>query len=183
MSPPMTRALAFVLAVTALAACKRSQIDEDQYKEAGAEAIEPFKKSLKNALIEGLEQGPVKAISVCRMEAPQLAEQASSSTVRVGRTSQKLRNPANAPKPWMKPLLDRYENDPDAREPAVVVVDESTVGYVEPIYVQPLCVTCHGENLAPDLQAKIDELYPKDEATGYAAGDLRGVFWAELARE
>jgi hypothetical protein len=57
------------------------------------------------------------------------------------------------------------------------------VGYVEPIYVQPLCVTCHGATLAPDLQAKIDELYPNDQATGYAAGDLRGVFWAELARK
>jgi len=37
--------------------------------------------------------------------------------------------------------------------------------------------------LAPDLKAKLAELYPNDQATGYAAGDLRGVFWVELPRE
>ena len=31
--------------------------------------------------------------------------------------------------------------------------------------------------------AKVEELYPNDQAIGYAAGDLRGVFWAELARD
>ena len=29
----------------------------------------------------------------------------------------------------------------------------------------------------------IEALYPDDQATGYAAGDLRGVFWAELPRD
>jgi len=65
----------------------------------------------------------------------------------------------------------------------VVIIDEQTVGYVEPIFMQPLCVTCHGQTIAPELAAKLGELYPNDQATGYVAGDLRGVFWAELARE
>ena len=169
--------------VLAFAGCDRSKINESKYKEAGAEAVLPFKKSLKAALVAGLEQGPVKAISVCRVEAPKLAEKASTASAQVGRTSRKLRNPDNAPKPWMEPILDRYESDPESREPAVVIIDEHTVGYVEPIYLQPLCVTCHGATLAPDLAAKIEELYPSDQAIGYAAGDLRGVFWAELARD
>jgi len=169
--------------VLAFAGCDRSKINESKYKEAGAEAVLPFKKSLKAALVAGLEQGPVKAISVCRVEAPKLAEKASTASAQVGRTSRKLRNPDNAPKPWMEPILDRYESDPESREPAVVIIDEHTVGYVEPIYLQPLCVTCHGATLAPDLAAKIEELYPSDQAVGYAAGDLRGVFWAELARD
>ena len=83
----------------------------------------------------------------------------------------------------MKPLLARYEEDPEQREPAVVLVDADTVGYVEPLFVQPLCVTCHGSALAPDLEKKLAELYPSDQATGYAAGDFRGVFWAELPRK
>jgi hypothetical protein len=173
-----------ILAVAlALTGCDRSKINESKYKEAGAAAVLPFKKSLKGALVAGLEQGPVNAISVCRVEAPKLAEKASTPSAKVGRTSRKLRNPANAPKPWMEPLLDRYESDPESREPAVVIIDENTVGYVEPIYLQPLCVTCHGATLAPDLAAKLEELYPRDQAVGYAAGDLRGVFWAELARD
>ncbi|KPK16502.1 MAG: hypothetical protein AMJ62_05375 [Myxococcales bacterium SG8_38] len=165
-----------------LPACERSKIDEAKWKSAGAEAVEPFKKNLKQALVEGLAEGPVKAIAVCQVKAPELAEKASSVSFKVGRTSDKLRNPDNAPKSWMKPFLDQYVNHPDEREPAVVLIDQNTVGYVEPIFLQPLCVTCHGESLAPDLKAKLSELYPNDQATGYQAGDFRGIFWAELAR-
>lgn len=179
----MSRAFIVLVVALALPACDRSKINESKFEEAGAAAVMPFKKSLKTALVAGLEQGPVNAISVCQLEAPKLADAASSGGVRVGRTSRKLRNPSNAPKPWMEPLLDRYESDPESREPAVVLIDDDTVGYVEPIFLQPLCVTCHGETLAPEVAAKIDELYPNDEARGYAAGDLRGVFWAELPRE
>ena len=179
----MWRGFILMTVLLALPACDRSKINESEYKEAGGSAILPFKKSLKGALVSGLESGPVAAISVCRMDAPELAAAASKGGVRVGRTSSKLRNPANAAKPWMVPLLQRYEADRDAREPAVVVIDKQTVGYVEPIFMQPLCVTCHGETLAPELEAKLDELYPDDQARGYAAGDFRGVFWAELPRD
>jgi hypothetical protein len=179
----MPRFVILLSIVLLLPACKRSELNEAKWKEAGAEAVLPFKKSLKGALVAGLKEGPVQAISVCSVEAPELAEAASENGVRVGRTSNKLRNPKNAAKPWMQPLLARYEGDPEKREPAVVLVDDDTVGYVEPLFVQPLCVTCHGSALAPDLEKKLAELYPSDRATGYAAGDFRGVFWAELPRD
>ena len=179
----MLRVMLILCGLAVLSACDRSKINESTYKEAGAAAVLPFKKSLKAALLAGLEEGPVAAIAACRVEAPKLAEKASSPGARVGRASRKLRNPDNAPKSWMEPLLDTYETDPESREPTVVVIDDQTVGYVEPIYVQPVCVTCHGDTMAPELAEKIKELYPEDKATGYAAGDLRGVFWAELARE
>lgn len=178
----MLRFIIVLSLLAALPACKRSKINEAKWKTAGAEAVLPFKKSLKAALVAGLEKGPLAAISACRVEAPQLAEQASIGGVKVGRASEKLRNPNNAAKPWMQAILEVYETDPERREPAVVAIDKETVGYVEPIFVQPLCVTCHGAELAPDLQTTLDELYPTDEATGYAAGDFRGVFWAELPR-
>lgn len=178
----MQHVLILFVLIAALGGCDRSKIQEGEYLQAGGDAVLPLKRSLKAALVRGLEGGSVNAISACRTEAPKLAEEASSPSAKVGRTSTKLRNPANAPKDWMKPLLSRYEADPESREPAVVVIDKHTVGYVEPIFAQPLCVTCHGSNLPDDLRAKLDELYPGDEATGYAAGDLRGIFWAELAR-
>lgn len=178
----MLRFIVVLSLLAALPACKRSKINEARWKTAGAEAVLPFKKSLKAALVAGLEEGPVAAISACRVEAPKLAEQASIDGVKIGRASGKLRNPSNAAKPWMQATLEVYETDPERREPAVVAIDKNTIGYVEPIFIQPLCVTCHGAELAPDLQTKLDELYPTDQATGYAAGDFRGVFWAELAR-
>ncbi|MGD8609093.1 MAG: DUF3365 domain-containing protein [Myxococcales bacterium] len=179
----MSRFGVVLLLISLACACQRSKINESKWRVEGAEAIEPFKKQLKEALVTGLQEGPVQAISVCRVQAPQLAEKSSSPSVQVGRSSNKLRNPDNAPKPWMKPFLDRYENHPDQREPAAVLVDEHTVGYVEPIFVQPLCVTCHGAHIAPDVKAKLEELYPQDQATGYAPGDFRGIFWAELKRD
>lgn len=179
----MFRIAALSLVLTLLLACKRGSVDEAKYALAGSEAVLPLKKGLKQALVKGLENGPMEAISACRVQAPELAATLNAGPTKVGRSSLKLRNPENAAKAWMEPLLQAYESDPENREPKVVLIDEHTVGYVEPIYLQPLCVTCHGPALAPDLQAKLKELYPSDEATGYAAGDLRGVFWAELPRE
>ena len=179
----MLRVVLILSCLVTLSACERSKLDEAEWKEAGAEAVLPFKKNLKSALLAGLEAGPEEAIAACRMEAPRLAKAASSDEVTVGRASLKLRNPDNVAKPWMVPLLQGYEADPNAREPKVVAIDANTVGYVEPIYLKPLCVTCHGAELEPDLQTRISELYPNDRAIGYAAGDLRGVFWAELRRD
>ena len=178
----MRYAIVLLSLLLALAGCDRSKLNEGKYLEEGADAVLPFKRSLKAALVSGMHEGPVHAISVCRTEAPKIAEEASTQTARVGRSSLKLRNPANAPKAWMRPLLERYEANPEDREPAVVVIDDETVGYVEPIFVQPLCLTCHGSSIPAELQAKLSELYPSDQATGYEPGDLRGVFWAELAR-
>lgn len=169
--------------LTITSGCDRSKLDERKWRAAGAEAVMPFKKNLKAALIAGLQEGPAEAIAACRVEAPALAEKASNDRVRVGRTSDKLRNPSNAPKAWMVPLLDAYREASGPIEPLVVQIDETTVGYVEPIYTQPICVTCHGTTIAPELEEKLRALYPEDQARGYAAGDLRGVFWAELARD
>ncbi|MGM0774574.1 MAG: c-type heme family protein, partial [Pseudomonadota bacterium] len=35
---------------------------------------------------------------------------------------------------------------------------------------------CHGKSIDPEVKAKLDELYPEDQATGFSEGDLRGAF-------
>ncbi len=49
--------------------------------------------------------------------------------------------------------------------------------YYRPLKVGKVCLTCHGpvETLDPELRKTLKELYPEDRATGYRAGDLRGV--------
>jgi excinuclease UvrABC helicase subunit UvrB len=37
------------------------------------------------------------------------------------------------------------------------------------------CLACHGKTLAPQVAARLKELYPDDRATGYAAGEIRGA--------
>jgi hypothetical protein len=152
-----------------------------QHNEAdrGAELLKPFKLELMQALQAGLAQGPAEAISACRIEAPQIAQSLSTDGVRMGRTSHRLRNPANTAPDWVTPVLDDYLADVAGRLPRRVDLPGGMHGYIEPIGIKPLCLACHGEALAPEVAVRIGELYPKDRATGFTEGDLRGVFWVE----
>lgn len=146
----------------------------------GAELLRPFKQQLKEALREGLAQGPAQAIAACRTRAPEIAGSLSEGEMRLGRASHRLRSPANAPPGWVEPLLEGYRNDPSTRAGRAVRLDERRRGYVEPIFVQALCLTCHGESVSESISSKISELYPDDRAVGYRLGDFRGVFWVEF---
>jgi hypothetical protein len=154
--------------------------DSKRTLERGAQTLKPFKEQLQKALQVGLEEGPDAAIEVCKLRAPRIAAESSSPSVRVGRTSHRVRNPANAPNRWLKPMLAWYLANPDRRGPEVVALDLGGVGYVEPIFVQSKCLLCHGEELSAPVQARLDELYPDDQATGFRVGDLRGLFWVEF---
>ena len=147
---------------------------------SGAGALAPFKRDLQAALREGLAQGPVEAIGACRLVAPKIARAHSREDIRVGRTSDRLRNPANTAPDWVAPILTAYLASPSDRGPRTVELAQGRTGYVEPILAQPLCLTCHGQEVAPELRARIEALYPEDQAVGFRAGDLRGVFWVEL---
>lgn len=146
-------------------------------------ALAPFKSSLVSELTAAVVESPAHAIEVCRLRAPAIAESLSTAGVRVGRASHRLRNPQNAPQPWMESLLADYEAHPDRLDPSAVRLDDKTFGYVEPITVKPLCLACHGEEIAPAVQERLDALYPDDHATGYRAGDFRGVFWVTMPLE
>ncbi len=148
--------------------------------ERGAALLAPFKRDLQAALRTGLVQGPAAAVEACRAQAPQIEASLAREGVRLGRTSHRLRNPANVAPDWVQPILEAYLADASKREPVGVAVGAGRAGYVEPILLQPLCATCHGESLAADVAAKVRELYPDDRAVGFRVGDLRGVFWAEF---
>jgi hypothetical protein len=147
------------------------------------EILAPFKKDLMSALMKAmLEGGPETAIDVCRLKAPSIAASAGSGETRVGRTSHRIRNPANAPEPWMAPLLEAYLADPTDRDPRTVTLDSGEVGYVEPIHVKPICLNCHGEDedLDTSVTDQLRRLYPEDQATGFREGDFRGIFWVVM---
>jgi hypothetical protein len=144
--------------------------------------IAPFKQQLNQALMEALGQGPMAAVDVCAKLAPELAERASSAQVQVGRSSRRLRNPKNAPRPWLEPLLDELAALPSAEgAQRVTPIEGGRYGYAEAIVLKPQCVICHGKDIHPELAAHIAERYPTDQATGFEPGQLRGVFWAEIA--
>ena len=149
----------------------------------GSQILSPYKKKLKEALRSGLGEGLVEAIEACQIQAPKVAESLSRDGIRVGRSSHRLRNPNNAPPNWVEPILADYVASISDREPRSVSLSGGRLGYVEPIIVQPQCLSCHGELLNRDVSMQISELYPDDRAVGFRVGELRGVFWAEYPVE
>lgn len=149
-------------------------------------ATQQFMQMLKSALRQAMETGgPVTAIEVCNKEAPVIAEKLSTQKQwAIARTSLKVRNPANAPDDWERKVLAEFEKrqaqgeDPKAMEYYQVVKNdgEPVFRYMKAIPTAELCLTCHGERISPQISAKLNELYPKDQATGFRTGDIRGAF-------
>ncbi len=159
--------------------------EEIERPREAAIAIAQLRKDLGAALQEALAQkGAEAAIDTCRLEAPRLAKALTTPGISVGRTSHRLRNPDNAPEKWMIPLLEEFRRiDPEPGGFRTVSLGSRGTGYVEPIYMQPLCATCHGENVDASLLARIREQYPSDQAVGFRVGELRGLFWSVVANE
>lgn len=153
---------------------------DDVSSSRGAELLSPFKRDLKQALVSGLEEGAVNAINVCKVQAPAIAHRLSNDDVKMGRASHRLRNPANQSPGWINEILKDYLRSESERDPVVAALPNARTGYAEPIVAQPLCLTCHGKVLAPDVANRIKESYPDDQATGFEVGDLRGVYWVEF---
>lgn len=175
--PPAPPAAAEPKAAPALSAGaqREAQVERAQ------KAMTLLGSRLKDALIGAMERGPAAAITVCQEKAPEIAAAISDERVLVGRTSHRLRNPKNEPRPWVAPILaELLEGKPTADMLKTVELPGGSLGVVKPILAGPLCLTCHGQNVAPELAKKIKELYPEDKATGFDKGQLRGVFWAEV---
>lgn len=160
--------------------------DPAQVSKARA-AVNELGQGLKSQLIAAIKSGgPKSAIGVCRTIAPELAQRASEDHgLKVGRTALRVRNPANAPDDWERMVLEEFAAkiragaDPRRLEHAETVTDASgarTFRYMKaiPMAAKP-CLTCHGVP-EPSLKAEIDRLYPKDQATGFKPGELRGAF-------
>ena len=145
----------------------------------GAKLLMPLKKNLKQALMAGMQEGPVHAIKACKDQAPEITNALAVQGIQIGRTSHRLRNPDNTAPEWADIALKTYLNDETDRAPRVVSLANNREGYIEAITIKPLCLACHGSNLAPDVAEQIQAMYPEDEATGFELDDLRGVYWVE----
>jgi hypothetical protein len=150
------------------------------------EAGQAFQKALQARLVAALAQGgPPAAVEVCATEAAGIArEQSAAAGVRMGRTSDRLRNPGNAPPAWSRTfvLLSAGEKAKDV--PPLVVDLGAEVGVLLPIAVRPACLGCHGPaaGIAPKVKEALAARYPRDQATGYADGDFRGFLWVEARK-
>lgn len=163
-----------------------SQVSRESLSEAQAiqrehaiAAKDAMFAKLMGALGEALAkpEGPIGAISVCKQEAPKIAQGVSrESGVMIGRTSVRRRNPMNGVPSWAKQTLEQ-----DQAAPAMFANGDGGFAIALPIVLADNCLMCHGDpaQMDPALKEVIAKTYPKDQATGFAVGDLRGWFWVE----
>jgi len=136
--------------------------------------IARFATSLQDALGSAMSQGgPVAAIDVCSSKAPEISREVSSSDLTIRRIGTRVRNPENRPTDAELAVLQRLSTE----QPTY----EAEGNFYKAIFVQPLCLACHGakDALPPAVLAALAKKYPSDEAVGYAVGDLRGAFVVE----
>jgi len=162
-----------------------SEIEIEQARQASLDLGKTLKQELLTAMQTG---GPVEAIAVCNLKAMPLAEQISQETGwQVGRTSLRVRNPANTPDDWERQSLQQFQARLEDGEPLATIEAVTTQQrngktvqrFMKAIAVQAPCLACHGTELAPAVAQKLDALYPNDRARGYQLGDLRGAFTLE----
>lgn len=176
-------ALAILLACTGAGQAQenlQARVDE------GKQVIKAFAGELKGVLEKGIaEHGPVDTITACNKVAPGIADQHSqSSGWKIGRTSLKIRNPNNAPDTWEMAVLKEFESRKTAGEDPMKlakaeIVDEGgkkVFRMMAGIPTAAVCTKCHGASIEKPVADAISSLYPKDQATGFKEGDLRGAF-------
>lgn len=183
---PRWQRLLPALSVLALASCATTvQPPKAQLDEARAIAAKVPANLLSVLTAELQRTGPVGAIEVCQVKAPEMARNASAQTGwQIRRASLRNRNPKGVPDGWERATLEEFDAlraagaDPATLERAEVVTEggQRWVRYAKALPTQPLCVQCHGpaDRLAPGVQAKLAALYPDDRATGFTPGQIRG---------
>lgn len=177
-----TRAAVFLLIA---AGAGTVQADDDAALLKGRAAATALNETLGTRISRSLkDSGPEGAMSVCAWQAQALANEVGEREgVKVKRTSLRLRNPANAPDAYEKDLLARLaararEGDlPDESLDERRENGRTVYRYAKPLVVGPLCINCHGRpgEISEEVRKVLETRYPEDAATGYAAGDLRGI--------
>ena len=150
------------------------------------QAMNDLQQALLARLKAAMESGgPAAAVEVCRTEARTIAETvAKKQALELGRTSHGLRNPANAPRPWARSIVEAGSGVKAAAETIRVVDLGDRVGVLRPIGTTEACTRCHGQadEVRHNIGTTLAAAYPQDRATGFAPGDLRGWMWAEVPK-
>jgi hypothetical protein len=129
--------------------------------------------------------GAALAIKSCHIDSLLMAQRIAREGAAAGRTSDRLRNPLNAPKPWAAELV-KANAGRQARHVEGFAVDlGDAVGVLRPISERPICANCHGpaDRLAPAVRKELADRYPADKAVGFKEGEIRGWFWVEIPKK
>jgi mono/diheme cytochrome c family protein/cytochrome c553 len=142
-------------------------------------------KNLLGAIQKG---GAAYAVDFCNTRAIPLTDSmAAVQGVNIRRISDRPRNPGNSATETERGIIDEIRADLQAGKQGphrIVETDQQFIGYY-PIVTNGMCLQCHGkkvEQVLPTTLAVLQERYPADQATGYAANELRGVWVVSMPK-
>ncbi len=146
--------------------------------------------SLKGAIGSG---GIVGGIEFCSKNAQTLTlniEQGLLKGIRVKRTTLKYRNEKNKPDKYDEEALRYYREQwgksHENIAPYIQYVDEEdSYRYYKPLGVKKICLNCHGSQrqINAEVRMRLKKYYANDLATGYKAGDFRGVVRVSIKKK
>ncbi len=165
-------------------------IPDSVYLNAGNQLVAKTFDTLRSSLLTAVNtKGFPDAISFCNEKAYPITDIYADS-VKIRRTSLRYRNPNNQPDSLELSVLTLMEEEMKSiKKTGTRLVRNSANGeihFFKPIMMQALCLNCHGtsdKQIQPATLARIQELYPSDQAVNFHEGDLRGVWHIIFAKK
>jgi len=154
----------------------------DSFEVEAQQIAQKIKMTMMKSVSEKVsKEGTEKAITFCHQNIKDIAKSSVKEFLdkyEFGRTSDKTRNKKNKPQDWMIKYLGSYKGSKAQESKSIIhLLPSGKRAYLDPIYIQPLCLNCHGENINPSVKMKLKELYPEDQAIDYKLGEFRGFIW------
>jgi hypothetical protein len=157
----------------------------------GKELIQQAGGLLSSNLLAAITRGgPTNALEFCSLHALTLTKSGGTNQpVTIRRVTHKPRNPVNGAQADELAVLDKFraQLQPDkVPGPLLTTNAAGTVSFFAPIVLNsPLCLNCHGQprtEVQPATLAVVRRLYPRDEATGFKLGELRGLWRVDFTQ-
>lgn len=157
--------------------------DTRVWKKKGDSIVNQTFDTLRKTLTRAIgEKGLAGAVEFCSTQALELTHAFTGEGITVKRSSDKLRNPANAPDSVETRILSSFLQLKTENGELKPVLEKDAAGnyhYFKPIMLQAMCLNCHGDKttqIEPDVWSVIQQKYPADAAFDYKEGDLRGIW-------
>lgn len=159
-------------------------IDTSAVIEEGQKISQVAFKTLSSNLKQAMKEGGIGyALEFCNVEAMPLTDSLSAHYgIELRRASHQPRNPVNRADSLEMKTIEKYLRKIKENEDLkpTTYAHENTISFHAPIRItNQLCLNCHGDP-GTDIRMSdfetIQKLYPKDKATDFEMGELRGIW-------
>lgn len=177
----------FAFLIILLSGCEKQNLNQGEVKKkTGTELAVEYRQSLMSVLVSELQKnGPAGAVNVCADTAQSFTKAFGEKYgVEIKRSSYKFRNSENTPDENDLEALDFFSNlflagklNPDTVFVKDLPGKEFNRYTAIPVMLRNECIVCHGvpADIDPKVRNILSKRYPDDLATGFKAGDFRGI--------